>query len=558
MANYTKISYPNISFYSTTKEQDIEKWKMAAKNFRYLQKLGNNHDNSLQQATAGWTNMERQNFLNWLKFYEEGNDKKYARAQYLAPGYYLPKNKNVDIDENPIIDIEEEDIKKQKELEAEEAKRQEEYEQQQREEEKQQIIKTVKQKIISRLQSLQKLVSSDDAFHVFEEQEEQRKLLEIIHELMRKFMLINKKSSSVKTYEDLIMCQAKSLNKNGFVKSANILYNFAQYQLLRQYEENPNNSIIPQTSHDVQNVDAPPPPAQQPPASPAPLPEPIALPEAPQNQSSGVFEELNKKIQQHNYNDVDTKKIHKDINSTEDDLIISEADIESHLMSFAQEAPKPIVENKPVTPSPVPTAPKQEVDDNIEIDEGTKSNSSDTEHKNFDAIIDSAMNNLKVEDVIHKLEDLVKIFKTREVGRQFALIDLMLDRLGLIPYFPALAEATRSTLESNQYCLTRLEEILSKLQGTIETNDIDLTHQNEVITDPKLIAIKDQLQEEQDKEKERKNIRKQVENKKLDNQNKEKPEVEDIESELGNETQESVANPPAAPKQEIQPQPATK
>ena len=39
----------------------------------------------------------------------------------------------------------------------------------------------------------------------------------------------------------------------------------------------------------------------------------------------------------------------------------------------------------------------------------------------------------------------------------------MLNKLGISGFFPALAEATRSALESNQYCQTRVDEILSKL-----------------------------------------------------------------------------------------------
>ena len=54
----------------------------------------------------------------------------------------------------------------------------------------------------------------------------------------------------------------------------------------------------------------------------------------------------------------------------------------------------------------------------------------------------------------------------------------MMDRLGISSYFPTLAEATTKNLDATQYSLTRVEDILSKLRGSIETpasEEIDLT-----------------------------------------------------------------------------------
>jgi len=77
--------------------------------------------------------------------------------------------------------------------------------------------------------------------------------------------------------------------------------------------------------------------------------------------------------------------------------------------------------------------------------------------------IDRAFSNIKLTDVINRLQALSRVFKNREIARQLSIIDIMLDKLGISGFFPALAEATRSALESNQYCQTRVEELLSKL-----------------------------------------------------------------------------------------------
>jgi hypothetical protein len=53
----------------------------------------------------------------------------------------------------------------------------------------------------------------------------------------------------------------------------------------------------------------------------------------------------------------------------------------------------------------------------------------------------------------------------------------MMDQLNLSSFFPGLAEASSKSLESNQYALSRIEEVLSKLKGSIKNTknkEIDL------------------------------------------------------------------------------------
>jgi hypothetical protein len=102
---------------------------------------------------------------------------------------------------------------------------------------------------------------------------------------------------------------------------------------------------------------------------------------------------------------------------------------------------------------------------------------------------------------------------------------MMLDSLGLASFFPSLSEATNKALESNNYISTRVEDIISKLRGAMETKDIDLRG-NEQENNPAVQGIKNTLKQNEDKEKARKEQRKQQQNSELDNAQKETPEVE--------------------------------
>ena len=147
---------------------------------------------------------------------------------------------------------------------------------------------------------------------------------------------------------------------------------------------------------------------------------------------------------------------------------------------------------------------------------------------------------IKVDDVVAKLEDLAKVFKTREIPRQLSIADMMLDSLGLASFFPSLSEATNKALESNNYISTRVEDIISKLRGAMATHDIDLKG-GEVESRPDVAAIKNKLQSDTDKEKARKELRKQQENEELEQKSKETPDIE------VSEDLEAPATPPPAP-----------
>jgi hypothetical protein len=199
------------------------------------------------------------------------------------------------------------------------------------------------------------------------------------------------------------------------------------------------------------------------------------------------------------------------------------------------------------------TAP-EEISVSEEVDESVE---------NFDSYIDKAFENLSVTDIVNKLNDLTKIFKTREIPRQLSTIDMMLDHLGLSTYFPSLAEATNKSLESNQYILSRIEDIASRLQGSLESKEIDLSQATKSpSTDPETIKVKNYLEKKNEKEKERKLLKKEIEEKALEDSvdAKEKAEIEVQEDMAGpvNTTTDMPQATPAKPAVATAPSPVVK
>lgn len=160
----------------------------------------------------------------------------------------------------------------------------------------------------------------------------------------------------------------------------------------------------------------------------------------------------------------------------------------------------------------------------------------------FDAKVDAVFSNVTIDDIVAKLEDIAKIFKTREVPRQLGVVDMMLDSKGLASYFPSLSEAINKSLESNNYISTRLDDILSRLRGAMSGKGVDLKGTNEEV--PEVAGIKKNLTDADEKEKRRKEQRKAQEVAELEGGGKEVPEVE-IEEDLG--APKPPSRPPVAP-----------
>ena len=89
-----KTAYPNYDQYMHIPgPHDTKKWLLALKDIHYRQKAGLPYREAIRTSTQGWKKMEIFDFLNWVKFYDEGAPMKYKFAQVWyengQPGYFL-------------------------------------------------------------------------------------------------------------------------------------------------------------------------------------------------------------------------------------------------------------------------------------------------------------------------------------------------------------------------------------------------------------------------------------------------------------------------------------
>jgi hypothetical protein len=68
--------------------------------------------------------------------------------------------------------------------------------------------------------------------------------------------------------------------------------------------------------------------------------------------------------------------------------------------------------------------------------------------------------------VIQRLEGLTKLLKSRDLIRDMASVDILLNELGLASYFPELGDSQSKLIEAYSYASNRVEAIVSKLRGT--------------------------------------------------------------------------------------------
>jgi hypothetical protein len=495
-----KDAYPNNDYYMYVPGQhNTQKWLQAVKDVYSKERDGINRRHAIRHITSGWNLMETYDFLNWLKFYEEGTHLKYKTAQLWyengEPGYFLHIKKDQPKEPEPTVSGKDIDFARDDASE------------QMPTSEKKKIIEKQRHKIIGRLDSAEKLLRSQDG-QMFAGKELES-LMEAIYNLKKKVQLVNKLSTSTKLYEDMIIREANMLNKKGFVKASELLYSVAEEEGAPSAK--PTDKSPPVT-----------PPAPPGNASGAPGGLPSVGPGMPQNPPDSApnnppkSKAIDKFLENLDTGKITTKEDKNDIAdvSDVDDLEVND----EILITEAQEIPPPRAEPKDVVKREAP----------LEVNEDDVVSKTDTPAataKDFDHMIDAAFANLSINDVVAKLEDLAKIFKTREVPRQLSIVDMMLDSLGLASFFPSLSEATNKALESNNYISTRVEDIISKLRGAMETKDIDLRG-NEQENNPAVQGIKNTLKQNEDKEKARKEQRKQQQNSELDNAQKETPEVE--------------------------------
>lgn len=511
-----KKAYPNYDeFMSYPPPQDTTKWVNAVKDMYYRVHKGVDKSVALQNVMAGWNEMEQHDFKNWLRYYEENAHKKYSESSDKSglqikvgqvgywedinrAGYFVPVHRDPPAQITPPARLNEIDLAKDPATN-----------EGVQSDEKREIIEKQRNKIVSRLDSAEKLLRSQEG-QIFAGKEFEA-LMHIIYELKKKIHTVNKISTATKLYEDMIVREANILTKKGFPRASEVLFKIAAGDLPPPAP--PANPTTGAGNPGTVPGDAP---GQSPPPSNTP-PE-------------GMVEFL------------DGLEGDQDRHQSSDLEVL---EVNDSLTVEAQAAPE--------APAPPAAAPPPE--ENLEVEEPAPDAETPDGKDNvspvgsaFDQKMDATLQGVKVEDVVQKLEDLTKVYKTREMPRQLAYIDIMLDHLGLASFFPTLAEATNKALDSNQYILTRLEDITSRLRGTVQTNDIDLKGQNPAPNSPELETARKKLQQDAENEKSRKQMKKEQENAQLAGGGAGKPEPElEVEEDLGGPVTTPAAPPaPAA------------
>jgi hypothetical protein len=198
-----------------------------------------------------------------------------------------------------------------------------------------------------------------------------------------------------------------------------------------------------------------------------------------------------------------------DVDESDDDFA------EDFSLKTAQQQIPPSV----MAPRPIPTAQPKPAE----------------REKKISDILD--ISDVKISDVIDRLDTVSSILKNREIPRQLAIVDLMMDALGIASYFPALAEATRSALESNQYMYTRIEDILSKLRGSLTPPEkVDLLISEDETYSPDVTNLKSKLED------------KELKDLKIKEKRKDQREIKELLETEKEETPEELKKPiPVAP-----------
>lgn len=548
-----KEAYPNNdSYMHIPGQRDTQKWLGAVKDIYYKEKNGSNRVQAVRQVTNGWELMETHDFLNWLKFYEEGAHLKYKMAQVWyengAPGYFLHVKPDPVKEESRVGDS---NFAKDTQSDQTSAA------------EKKQIIEKQRAKIIGRLDSAEKLLRSNEG-QLFAGRELES-LMEAIFMLKKKVQLVNKLSVASRIYEDMIVREGNVLGRQGFVKAANVLYSVADGTALPTATPP---APPAEGSGDAGGLPSLGPGMAQNPPDSAPTGEvPLEVVE----ESKGLQDFL-KNTETANVTKFDSHIAEDDELEVQDDILEVADDVlhvEDGIEELAVEA-QAIPIDEPMTSSPAPAPQKptapfipaekidakpkaptlEEQEEALEVSENdlpAKGDAVTPITSDFDSKMDALFANVTIADIVSELESLSKVFKTREIPRRLSRADMMLDSLGLATFFPSLSEAQNKSLEANNYIATRVDDILSKLRGSMAAKKIDLQGDANTPVSPELESVKNTLQTQDDKEKARKQMRKDEEAGKTEATGKAKPEVE-IEEDLAPAIPAGPATPPAPPR----------
>jgi hypothetical protein len=493
---------------------DIRRWMQATRDiYLGMQQRGLSRDEAEAEVTRDWDNTERLDFQYWLRFYEEKVPEKYPKLaqnyyESNTPGFVIPNPIGFDAlksklpnpirpDEKPEIKFPEPDKSK--------------------EEQTRETIETQRAKIVSRLNAAEKLLSSMDG-QMFAGQD-QEFMLKLLQDLKRKVQTANKITIKSSLFEDFIYREANKLKDSGFNNAASFFYKIAQsMDLLGAPPEAP----MPEGGDDLLG-------GGMLPGEGGMGDMGLGGPEEGADAVSETKEAMNEFFDNlrtgisglgKDHKKEKEKKEKEKKASFDDADIVVEAQAEP-IGTAVHPGPPPPRSRVPIGPAPetmpVQEAPPPEpppeppMPEDVEVEGESPPDGEDAE-----GVIEAALGNITINDVITELEAVVSFFKRREISRKLSLIDIMMDKLGIGSFFPSLGEAQGKSLESNQYISTRVEEVLTKLKGTVETERTEaLLDKSPPAAPPETAGLRESLEGQEKAEEERKALRKQRELDKL-------------------------------------------
>lgn len=526
-------------------QYDMTRWMRATRGiYAEMQKKGKTFAEAEAEVTGKWENRERQDYRDWLRHYREEVPKKYpklAQKYYESntPGYFIPNFENLKADiPKPLMDPTEEQLK---------ARRHREKEVEDREK-----IETQRAKIISRLNAAEKLLASLDG-QMFAG-DAQEIMLKLLQDLKLKVQTANKITVRSSLFEDLIHKEANRLAISGQHQESDFIRKLAldpmpldpmmdpmmgggaappgagapqqqpvpeavakwntQMAFLdmetRMRTGGPADDDLLAKLRKERGIPEEPPggAAEAAPTPPAPTEEPFGGPDesAPPMEGGPPSEEA-----------APPEGPPSGEGQPEEEEPPSPADKKAvwvpDIVVEAQPAPPPegaigeAETDAPGRPAP-PGAPASAPAVPAPVEAPAEEHTED--------VIDAALRNLTVDDVIAKLETLTGMYKKREISRQLSILDIMMDRLGIGSYFPGLGEAMAKALESNQYISTRLEDALAKLKGSVENPEVTKMLETREAPPPQTKGIRQSLEAQKQKEEERKEKRREREMAKLE------------------------------------------
>jgi hypothetical protein len=474
-----KKAYPqNIKDSFIDTPYNIKKWMNSMQQI-YSQSAVIGWNNSFNQITAGWDNMEKEDFKKWMSFYQEDSHNKYKTAQYIENGgSFIPvdhlkatlpsKQPNMSLF-TPNKDINNNDEKENQRL----------------------LVERKIQSLIGRLNSAEKIATNPHVQLALK-----KSLLmsvddwvSLLQKLKREIQLVPMRVTTATLIDDIIYKNANQILSYGYSQAAHMLIKVAQ--------------TTPSTTSPSQSMNPIDSPMGGQPLPPMEGNPPESLPiESSNTNESNDDEAITKFLK--NLNNIDISEVDDTGKSEEDEIVVTAQATDVPTIS-PQVEPNNIPQQNVESEQPLEVHENEvpEISNEIpEVPEVTLPSGDP---------FDQALSNVKTSDIISRLEGIASMFKNRQIARQLSIIDLMMDKIGIAPFFPTLAEAMRSALESNQYCQSRVEEILAKLRGTIVT-PMSAHLQGEVSgeNDLKEDQVKAQLAQQEQDEKDRKERRKQI------------------------------------------------